>query len=105
MLINLRMRSDLVTKLVGVVMFSGLITFVTTVIVVPVDSLLHYSTIFVIYCLPVVFILCGLGLASILIHSLASKSELYNKSDPLLFCLVSLFIGVSMIKGFWSYPF
>lgn len=63
---------------------------------------LHYFTLVTIYGLPVVFIACGLGAGTAFILSF-SESELNIEAISLF--VISVFIGVAMIKAFWGvYP-
>ncbi len=69
------------------------------------DGFLFYFSVFVIYCLPVLFVLIGLGMGAILFHSYVNNYELSNAVDAALLCPVSIMIGLIMMGSFWSASF
>ena len=69
------------------------------------DGFLFYSSVFVIYCLPVLFVLIGLGMGVLLSHSYIKNYELSHAVDVALMCPVSILFGFGMMGSFWSASF
>lgn len=70
-----------------------------------IDAFLFYSTIFIIYCLPIVFIMIGLGAGAILIHSYVKNYALSSAIDIFVMCPVTILTGLLIIYNFWSASF
>ncbi len=82
-----------------------LLVFIGSVITIIHLDWLHHFTLIIIYGLPVIFIACGLGAGTIYTMSFFSDEEFNNKTEAIVLCVISVFIGVAMIKAFWGvYP-